>query len=218
MGTWYLSQSESNTFALSATCKCMVRPPVIHVHLASMPCSNTICSNVVSTFQNAMIIGADYYESDEQRKKVLAAGGVPLGIGAGTTIKNCIVDKNARIGKNVTIENKKGVEVRCLECSKVSCCPSQGQLRTGSGVEHNVESNCAQPIRHTCHPAMSQLSSHSLPYQPASCIGAPLTLNGSIRRYGTGVSTVGSVALTRRTYSASRLRMASSSTPELVMQ
>jgi glucose-1-phosphate adenylyltransferase len=62
------------------------------------------------TLQNAMIIGADYYESEEQRKKVVADGGVPLGIGAGTTIKNCIVDKNARIGKNVTIENKEGIE------------------------------------------------------------------------------------------------------------
>lgn len=62
------------------------------------------------TLHNAMIIGADYYESEEQRKKVIAEGGVPLGIGAGTTIKNCIVDKNARIGKNVTIENKAGVE------------------------------------------------------------------------------------------------------------
>lgn len=61
-----------------------------------------------------MIIGADYYESEEQRKKVVAGGGVPLGIGAGTTIKNCIVDKNARIGKNVTIENKEGIEVSKL--------------------------------------------------------------------------------------------------------
>jgi glucose-1-phosphate adenylyltransferase len=65
--------------------------------------------------QNALIIGADYYESEDQKAKVLAEGGVPLGIGAGTTIKNCIVDKNARIGKNVVIENKGGVEVRCSE-------------------------------------------------------------------------------------------------------
>jgi ADP-glucose pyrophosphorylase len=62
--------------------------------------------------QNALIIGADYYESEEQRAKVLADGGVPLGIGSGSSIKNCIVDKNARIGKNVVIENKAGVEVR----------------------------------------------------------------------------------------------------------
>jgi glucose-1-phosphate adenylyltransferase len=42
---------------------------------------------------------------------VRADGGVPLGVGAGTVIKNCIVDKNARIGRNVRIENKDGVEV-----------------------------------------------------------------------------------------------------------
>eukprot|EP00775_Hariotina_reticulata_P008568 gene8568-8750_t len=61
------------------------------------------------TIENTLIMGADYYESEEQRKKVAADGAVPLGIGAGSIIKNCIVDKNARIGKNVTIENKAGV-------------------------------------------------------------------------------------------------------------
>jgi glucose-1-phosphate adenylyltransferase len=61
--------------------------------------------------QNTMIIGADYYESEEQREKVLKDGGVPLGVGAGTVIKNCIVDKNARIGRNVKIVNEKGVKV-----------------------------------------------------------------------------------------------------------
>jgi glucose-1-phosphate adenylyltransferase len=71
--------------------------------------------------QNALIIGADYYESEEQRAKVLADGGVPLGIGAGSTIKNCIVDKNARIGKNVVIENKGGVEVRFPEIVWAAC-------------------------------------------------------------------------------------------------
>jgi len=44
---------------------------------------------------------------------VIADGGVPLGIGAGSVIKNCIVDKNARIGKKVTIANKAGVAVSC---------------------------------------------------------------------------------------------------------
>lgn len=60
--------------------------------------------------QDAMLMGADFYESDEQREALLAAGRVPVGIGAGSTISNCIVDKNARIGKNCTIINKEGVE------------------------------------------------------------------------------------------------------------
>lgn len=35
---------------------------------------------------------------------------VPIGIGAGSTISNTIVDKNARIGENCTIVNKEGIE------------------------------------------------------------------------------------------------------------
>jgi glucose-1-phosphate adenylyltransferase len=60
--------------------------------------------------KNALIIGADYYESDEEREAVLKAGGVPLGIGENSHIENTIADKNARIGRNVHISNKDGVE------------------------------------------------------------------------------------------------------------
>ncbi|KAG1677828.1 hypothetical protein FOA52_008592 [Chlamydomonas sp. UWO 241] len=59
---------------------------------------------------DAMVMGADYYESDEQKEAILLAGGVPIGIGAGTIIQNAIIDKNARIGKNVQIINKSGVQ------------------------------------------------------------------------------------------------------------
>lgn len=61
------------------------------------------------TIQDAMIMGADYYESDEQKALVLAAGGVPIGIGAGSIVKNAIIDKNARVGKNCKITNEKGI-------------------------------------------------------------------------------------------------------------
>ena len=44
-------------------------------------------------------MGADFYESDEQVKELEAAGGVPVGIGAGSFITNAIIDKNARVGK-----------------------------------------------------------------------------------------------------------------------
>lgn len=33
-----------------------------------------------------------------------------MGVGAGSKVSNCIADKNARIGKNVTIVNKDGVQ------------------------------------------------------------------------------------------------------------
>jgi glucose-1-phosphate adenylyltransferase len=55
---------------------------------------------------NALLMGADYYESPLERAKNLEIGKVPLGIGANTTIQRAIVDKNARIGRNVRIVNK----------------------------------------------------------------------------------------------------------------
>ena len=55
-------------------------------------------------------MGADYYESDEQREKLFREGKIPIGIGEGTHISNTIVDKNARIGKNCKIHNKEGKE------------------------------------------------------------------------------------------------------------
>ena len=55
-------------------------------------------------------MGADFYENDEQRAALEAAGKVPIGIGAGTTLRNTIVDKNGRIGKNCTIINKDNVQ------------------------------------------------------------------------------------------------------------
>lgn len=35
---------------------------------------------------------------------------VPMGVGDGCVIENAIIDKNARIGKNVTIRNKDGLD------------------------------------------------------------------------------------------------------------
>eukprot|EP00197_Chlamydomonas_leiostraca_P013005 CAMPEP_0202865908 /NCGR_PEP_ID=MMETSP1391-20130828/6669_1 /ASSEMBLY_ACC=CAM_ASM_000867 /TAXON_ID=1034604 /ORGANISM="Chlamydomonas leiostraca, Strain SAG 11-49" /LENGTH=514 /DNA_ID=CAMNT_0049545799 /DNA_START=33 /DNA_END=1577 /DNA_ORIENTATION=- len=64
------------------------------------------------TIQDAMVMGADFYESDDQRAALLASGGVPIGIGAGSVITNAIIDKNARIGKNVKIINKEGINER----------------------------------------------------------------------------------------------------------
>lgn len=55
---------------------------------------------------NALLMGSDYYESPLERAKNLESGRVPLGIGANTTIQRTIVDKNARIGRNVRIVNK----------------------------------------------------------------------------------------------------------------
>ncbi len=55
---------------------------------------------------NALLMGCDYYESPSERLQNLESGKVPLGVGANTTIQRTIVDKNARIGRNVRIVNK----------------------------------------------------------------------------------------------------------------
>jgi glucose-1-phosphate adenylyltransferase len=49
--------------------------------------------------ERSIIMGADYYE-DERAVK----GPVPIGIGEGSRIVRAIIDKNARIGKNVVIQ------------------------------------------------------------------------------------------------------------------
>ncbi|WJZ90600.1 hypothetical protein VitviT2T_009731 [Vitis vinifera] len=60
--------------------------------------------------KDTMMMGADYYQTEEEIAAFLAEGKVPIGVGKGTKIMNCIIDKNARIGKNVVITNKDKVE------------------------------------------------------------------------------------------------------------
>ncbi|GJP59387.1 hypothetical protein CLOP_g11708 [Closterium sp. NIES-67] len=60
--------------------------------------------------KDTMVVGADFYETDAERAALLAAGKVPVGIGANSIISNAIVDKNARIGQNVILENKDHVD------------------------------------------------------------------------------------------------------------
>lgn len=65
------------------------------VGLRSMIRTNTVLHNVV-------MLGADYYEDDLTENY-----DIPMGIGEGTVIKNAIIDKNARIGAGVKLENRK---------------------------------------------------------------------------------------------------------------
>jgi glucose-1-phosphate adenylyltransferase len=60
--------------------------------------------------EDSMIMGADYYEHFEDRIFQAERGEVMLGIGAGSTIRRAIIDKNARIGTNVLIVNKDNVQ------------------------------------------------------------------------------------------------------------
>ena len=62
------------------------------------------------TVKDCLLMGADYYETEAEAAKLLAEGDVPIGIGEGSVVQNCIIDKNARIGKNVQIINKENVQ------------------------------------------------------------------------------------------------------------
>ncbi|MDJ0573950.1 MAG: glucose-1-phosphate adenylyltransferase [Xenococcaceae cyanobacterium MO_234.B1] len=62
------------------------------------------------TIEDTLIMGADFYEPFAERTSGLQGGQVPVGIGAGTTIRRAIIDKNARIGRNVQIINKDRIE------------------------------------------------------------------------------------------------------------
>ena len=62
------------------------------------------------TIEDTLIMGADLYEPFAERQSGLQNGGVPIGIGEGSTVRKAIVDKNARIGRHVQIINKDHVE------------------------------------------------------------------------------------------------------------
>ena len=58
--------------------------------------------------EDTMIMGADYYEETHECESL--PGCTPIGIGAGTTIRGAIIDKNARIGMDCKIINKDNVQ------------------------------------------------------------------------------------------------------------
>nr|GMD90486.1 glucose-1-phosphate adenylyltransferase large subunit 1-like [Ipomoea batatas] len=60
--------------------------------------------------KDTLMMGADNYETESEIALLLAGEKVPMGIGQNTKIRNCIIDKNVRVGKNVVITNKDGVE------------------------------------------------------------------------------------------------------------
>ncbi len=53
--------------------------------------------------RDSVMMGADYYETDEQRTENRRLGRPDIGIGDGSIIEGAILDKKARIGRNVHI-------------------------------------------------------------------------------------------------------------------
>lgn len=60
--------------------------------------------------EDSLLMGSDFYEPFGERQSNCENSVISLGIGANTTIRRSIIDKNARIGCNVTIVNKDRVE------------------------------------------------------------------------------------------------------------
>lgn len=62
-----------------------------------------------ASIEDSLLMGADYYTPPTQRRATTEAE-IPLGIGENSTVRRAIIDKNARIGRNVLIVNKDRVE------------------------------------------------------------------------------------------------------------
>ncbi len=60
--------------------------------------------------ENSILMGADFFESFDEIQTNVARDKPHIGIGENTVISRAIVDKNARIGKNVRLVNKNKTE------------------------------------------------------------------------------------------------------------
>ena len=57
--------------------------------------------------RHSLVLGADVYETPNDIERVGREGIPPIGIGEDSVIENAIVDKNARVGRRVRIQNEK---------------------------------------------------------------------------------------------------------------
>jgi glucose-1-phosphate adenylyltransferase len=56
-----------------------------------------------SELNRVVMLGCDYFESEQSILENAAAGRPKIGIGKNTRVENAIIDKNARIGDNCVI-------------------------------------------------------------------------------------------------------------------
>ncbi len=92
------------------------------IHHCVLGVRSRIESDVV--LKDSLVMGSDFFESAEERIALRNGGGIPLGVGQGSTVKRAILDKNTRIGNDVKIINKDNVEE--------ADCPDQGfYIRNG---------------------------------------------------------------------------------------
>ncbi|KAF7108919.1 hypothetical protein CFC21_109277 [Triticum aestivum] len=73
------------------------------------------CISEGAIIEDTLLMGADYYETEADKKLLAEKGGIPIGIGKNSHIKRAIIDKNARIGDNVMIINVDNVQEAARE-------------------------------------------------------------------------------------------------------
>ena len=88
-------------FALESLLLTLDSPPVAPAGLmVSRPLLATLHR---ATVKRSLILGADHYGAENAERP-------RIGIDAGSVIENAIVDKNARIGRDVHITNERGLQ------------------------------------------------------------------------------------------------------------
>ncbi|XP_004252096.1 glucose-1-phosphate adenylyltransferase small subunit, chloroplastic/amyloplastic-like [Solanum lycopersicum] len=73
------------------------------------------CISEGTIIEDTLLMGADYYETNDDKLLLYAKGSVPIGIGKNCHIKKAIIDKNARIGDNVKIINIDNIQEAARE-------------------------------------------------------------------------------------------------------
>ncbi|XP_074576004.1 glucose-1-phosphate adenylyltransferase small subunit, chloroplastic/amyloplastic-like isoform X2 [Curcuma longa] len=64
------------------------------------------CISEGAIIEDTLLMGANYYETDADKRLLALKGSVPIGIGKNSHVKRAIIDKNARIGDNVKTKVK----------------------------------------------------------------------------------------------------------------
>ncbi|GAB4214250.1 MAG: glucose-1-phosphate adenylyltransferase [Synechococcales cyanobacterium] len=85
---------------------CIIKNSIIRNSIVGI--RSRIENNAV--IENSLLMGADLYESAPEREASQAKGIPPIGIGANSHINRAIIDKNARVGRNVKIINKDHIQ------------------------------------------------------------------------------------------------------------
>jgi ADP-glucose pyrophosphorylase len=94
--------SPTRTFQLSWTV--LVRSLIEGAHIEESVIGVRSIIRSGSVIRKSVLMGNDFYEQGNGGKKYA------LGIGQNCRIQNCIIDKNVRIGNNVSITNRKNVQ------------------------------------------------------------------------------------------------------------